>query len=80
MVTREDPSDTASRYDSSNSEFSAYRNEFYWAQDESSRFDIEVSNATARGTLREMFDNSPLIAQLEEEATQAVDRPSPYVR
>ena len=80
IVTREDPKDIASRYPSSNSEFSAYLNEFHWAQEEACKIEVGVIDEAPIATLREMFDNCPIISKLEEEATDATNNPSPYVR
>ena len=80
IVTREDPKDIASRYRSSNSEFSAYLNEFYWAQDEACKIDVGVANETPIDTLRAMFDNCPIISKLEEKVINSANNPSPYVR
>lgn len=80
IVTREDPKDIASRYRNSNSEFSAYWNELSWARQEAAKVEIVLENEAATVLLRRMFDNSAVVAELENEVTAATNKPSPYVR
>ena len=80
IITREDPKDIASRYRVFDNDFSAYLNEFNWARDEAFRVEQNSVNDTPTNTLKEMFDNCPIVAKLETDAADATDNPSPYPR
>ncbi len=79
LVTREDPKDEASRYLRTHRDFSALIVEFCWIRDEA--YDIKKG---ARGVLpsnlSEMFDDIPVITELEDLARKAIGEPSPYAR
>ena len=80
IVTREDPTDIASRYRSSDSEFSAYLNEFGWTRDEAFKVEGWSTLGTAMSALKEAFDSWKLSPELERDALAALDEGSPYVR
>ena len=80
IVTREDPTDVASRYRSSDSEFAAYLNEFVWTRDEAIKVEGWSTTGTPMSALKEVFDTWELPPQLERDALAAVDEASPYVR
>ena len=80
IVTREDPKDIASRYRSSDTEFAAYLNEFRWSRDGACEVEIGIVSVAPIDKLRELFDNCPVIAELEEQAAEATESPSPYAR
>lgn len=80
IVTREDPKDIASRYRSSDSEFAAYLNEFQWSREEACVVNISETKKPPIDKLREMFGDREIIAELQEQAEEAMESPSPYAR
>ena len=80
IVTREDPKDIASRYRSSDSEFSAYLNEFNWSREEACVVEIDEEREPPIDKLREIFSDSEIVAELKERAAEAMENPSPYAR
>lgn len=79
LVTREDPKDTAFRYLRSHRDFSAFVNEFDWVRDEAHEVALKGDDGLS-ATLPAIFGESALIAGLEEQAVQATQSGSPYVR
>lgn len=80
LVTREDPTDSALRYRSSENEFSAFMNEFNWARDAAFPIrGVTVTDST-KTTIQNIFGDCPIISELEEKALEAINEPSPYVR
>jgi hypothetical protein len=79
LVTREDPKDAASRYLRTHRDFSAFIAEFGWIRDESSRIKKEAKGVLP-SNLREIFDDIPVIAELEDSARKAIVAQSPYAR
>jgi len=75
LVTREDPKDTASRYLRSHRDFPAFVNEFDWIRDEAHEVTLKGAES-----LRAIFEESPLITSLEEQAIHATKSGSPYAR
>ena len=80
IVTREDPKDLASRYRLGDNDFSAYVNEFDWIREEAFKVKTKSGNDAPTTTLRTMFDNCPIISELESDATDAMNSRSPYIR
>ena len=80
IVTREDPADIASRYHSSDNEFSAYLNEFNWTREDAFEVKEWPAADTPFAALQMMFDTSDMIPELETDARTAINDPSPYVR
>lgn len=80
IVTREDPKDVALRCRSSDSEFSAYSNEFVWIRDEAFKVEEWAVADTHMSVLKDTFDTWELTAELEESAVMAMNEASPYVR
>lgn len=79
LVTREDPKDTASRYQRNHRDFAAFVNEFAWVRDEAYRVTPE-SDGGLPATLLAMFGDNALIASLKVQAMQAMKSASPYAR
>lgn len=80
IITREDRSDYASRYNRSDPYFAAFVNEFSWVKAEAINVKKAPGRTTLPPTLRDMFGDLPVIRFLLEAAAQAKSEPSPYAR
>ena len=80
IVTREDPKDIASRYRSSDAEFTAYLNEFHWSREEACIIEIGETKETPIDKLQAMFGDNEIITELKEQAVTAMENRSPYAR
>ena len=74
------PKIIASRYRSSSDEYLAYLNELYWIQEEACKVEFGVNDSEPVVTLRQVFNHSPLVSELEKAIIEAADEPSPYAR
>ncbi len=80
IVTREDPKDVAFRFRNSDKEYAAYSFEFRQVLKDACKFEIGDVKNSPRDKLRELFGESPIVSDLEEDANIATRERSPYVR